>query len=597
MSPPSPTQPEPAESPFERADAPEETRTRPRLRLPWELALVATIWLSLFPYSALLNNPNERTRVLQARALVERGSLAIGDTFRDRRGLLLVRDPYGNISPYPFVNDLALVCTDPTQSPPDCEGKLYPAKAPGAALLGVPALALARAAGLVPDGPRGEAAATWVLRYGGVALPMLLALAALSSLLGRAGLPPPLRRRVVLAAGLGTTLFPYAISFTGHATASGALLGGVFLLERARRQRGARGLAWASLGGHVTAWAVLFEYHAAIAVAVVGAWVLLSRDRGRLVPGFALGALGALAIHFAAHEAMFGSPLKTGHFFLLSAHNRAGQAHGFMGIDGLHAWALHGNLFDPYVGLVPLMPWLAVGFLAGAPSLLRRGAGTLPVGLGRTLVAIPLVYLLFVSTLGNWRVMNGWSIGPRYLVPALLPTAFVAGVGWLRLTRWPLASRALAGLAAASVVVVWAITATFPSPPPTARNPFAELALPLLSQGYGVRNVLQGVGGVGLWFLGALAAVAAAWIALGPPGSPPEAPTQAPAPPRPLGPWARGSLPAAAARLAALAVAVLWLGVWARVRPSAPAARAQAQAYCKQFGEGIRPNGPPHPFW
>ena len=67
--------------------------------------------------------------------------------------------------------------------------------------------------------------------------------------------------------------------------------------------------------------------------------------------------------------------------------------------------------------------------------------------------------------------MNGWSIGPRYLVPALLPAAFVAGVGWLRLTRWPLASRALAGLAAASVLVIWAITATFPSPPPTARNP------------------------------------------------------------------------------------------------------------------------------
>lgn len=565
-------------------------------RFPWELGLVALVWFSLFPFSARLNNANERPRVLQARALVQRGSLSIGETFRNRRGRLMVRDLYGRTFTRPFVNDIALVCEDPTQQPPSCVGKIYPAKAPGTALLGVPALALARAAGLVQDGPGDEAAATWFLRYGGVVLPMLVALGLLGALLARAGLPTPLRRRVILAAGLGTTLFPYALAFVGHSLASGALVAGVYLLDRARRQPGPRAVAWATLGGHVTGWAVLFEYHAAIAVAAVGIWVVVSPHRRRLVPGFALGALGALGLHMALHQAMFGSPLKTGHFFLMTAHNRAGQAHGFMGIDGLHAEALMDNLFDPYMGLVPLMPWLAVGFLAGAPGLLRRGSGRLGVGPGRVLVAVPLVYLLFVSTLGNWRVMNGWSIGPRYLVPALLPMAFVAGVGWLRLARWLVAERLLAGLAAAAVVMVWADTAAFPSPPDSVGHTFAELAVPLLGQGYAVRNVFQALGDAGLWALGGLAGSAALWIALGRTGgtSQPPSPGDPPEPAR-VRSWAPART--AMSRLVALLAATAWLGYAAGVKPSPPKTRAAAQAFCKRAGEGQRPGAPPHPFW
>ena len=138
------------------------------------LVLVFCAWVYLFTYSASLKNPNERTRVLQARAMVEYGQFHIGDTRTKRRGRFAVRDLYGN--KYKGVNDVGLVCNDSAKSPPKCEGKLYPAKAPGTSLMGAPVLFLASVVGLVPEGADGEITATWILRYGGVMFPMLGAL-------------------------------------------------------------------------------------------------------------------------------------------------------------------------------------------------------------------------------------------------------------------------------------------------------------------------------------------------------------------------------------------------------------------------------------
>ena len=491
----------------------------------WDLLLIGGLWLWLFPYSAALNNPNERTRVLQARAIAEYGQLHIGEIV-SVKGRLAARDLYGRIHGYDarrgnaFVNDVALRCTAPEESPPACAGRIYPAKPPGAALLGVPALLLGRGLGFVPAGPDGEIRATWVLRYGGVAVWVLLGLLALGRLLRLAGVPAPLERRVVLAAGLGTAVLPYALMFVGHAVAGAAVVGGLVLLLRARHA--ARPHAWALAGGHVTAWAVLLEYHAVLAVLALAVYATASADRRRLLPGFAVGALLAAGLFAGLHQTMFGSPFKTGHFFLMSAHNRASQAGGFLGIVGFRGAALRDHLVDPYMGLLPLMPWLVVGVAAGVVPALRGRLGALPAGASRALAAAVLLYLGFVSCLGQWREMNGWSIGPRYLLPAMLPMAVLAGIGWHQVAGWrvpvgAVLARVVAGLAAAATVAVTVVTAAFPSPPTSARNPFAELALPLLSDGFGVRNlgVPLGLGPLSLVPALLLAAAAATWIALG----------------------------------------------------------------------------------
>ena len=476
---------------------------------------IAVVWFFGFTYAEKLNNPNERTRVLQARAMLD-GKLHIGHT--ELRGCgLIVKDLYGanggSIS-YPFVNDVAIGCRGAQDVPgrctrlklskkgPDCVGKIYPAKAPGTALLGVPALAIADGLGFIPAGPKGERRATWVLRYGGVALFVLMGLWVFWDLLSMLGLQTRERTAVLLAAALGTGLYPYGIMFVGHAAAGMALLMGIWLVLRARRSSSRKRML-GFLGGLLTGAAVLFEYHAAIAAVVIGVWMLWTeRDRRRVLLGFILGALLAFAIHCWLHYSMFGSPLETGHMSLMSGHNRAGQAGGFMGMDGIHGKSLWLTIFDPYMGLFFMMPWLVVCAPIGFIVLLLGRVQGLSKGTGRVLAAVPLAYLVFVSTLGNPKVMNGWSIGPRYLVPAMAFLALVAGIGWIETwRRKPMIGAVMAGLAGASILVMVAVTLTFPQPPDGLRNVFGDWSVPVLLQGYGVSSFGTKIG------LGALSLV------------------------------------------------------------------------------------------
>ncbi len=327
--------------------------------------VLGLLMFTVFPYSARLNNPNERTRVLQAWAIVEHGQLHMGETIRDRRGRILFKDIHGNLSRRPFVNDIALVCEDPTKEPPKCVGKIYPAKPPGVTLLGVPSLWLARAVTFIEDPPIGEsgvtpkqmhqakrkwqkiveAKATWVLRYGGVVIPLLIALLTFVALLRRAGLSENVVRFSLWTTTLGTTLLPYGIIFVGHALAGASLLAGFVLLTRAHES--SRPTLIALAGGLLAGWSVLLEYQAVAPLLALCLWVVATRKGRKTILGFAAGSGMALAIFAWIHNAMFNSPLKTGHFFLTTAHNREGQSSGFLGVDGLHSGSLIDHLHSP----------------------------------------------------------------------------------------------------------------------------------------------------------------------------------------------------------------------------------------------------------
>lgn len=573
------------------------------------LGLVALAWLYVFTYSVALNNPNERTRVLQTRAIVEYGQLHVGETFKDPRGKLLVRDLYGRVHGGQFVNDLALVCEDTSKEPPNCVGKLYPAKAPGSTLLGVPTLWAMKTLGQLKEGPVSEGRATWWLRWGGVTVWVLAGFWLVGWLLRRAGLTRQEAAKVILVGGFGTTLFCYGVMFVGHALAGACLIGGIWALERARTKIAAgeynwKMWGWAKAAGVMTAWTVMAEYHAAVAVACVAGWVVVDRKLWRALPGFALGAGAVLAVFMWSHNAMYGHPLRTGHFFLMSAHNREGQSAGFLGIDRFHFQALVEVIFDPYMGILPLMPWLFLAAWVGVSKLLRRGdplasgatqsaatqpqpesdatLSTLSKGAQRVLVLIPLVYLIFVSMLAQWRVMNGWSIGPRYLVPAMMPALVVAGIGWVRLVRQkPTRGALLTGMAVASVVVVSALTVVFPQPPAEIRNPFIELAWPLLKEGYGVRNLgMVFLGGATLkpfFVLVGVGLLVVLW----------------PSNPNPLRDWK----PTARALVLALGLCALWLGVMSRW-PDTPNKDTikWAQQLVRDTAEGWHPDQP-RKFW
>jgi hypothetical protein len=570
------------------------------------VALVGLAWVYVFPHSVILNNPNERTRVLQARALVEYGQWHVGEVYASRTGRLLVSDLYGRAYGGQFVNDLGLVCEDPALSPPQCVGRLYPAKAPGVALLGVPALWLAKATGWLKPGPEDEGKATWIVRLGGVTLWSLVGLWLVGRLLVRAGAGRGVAARVVLVGGFGTNALCYGVMFVGHTLAGACLVGAVWALERAGdrlanapgRRVDARAWAWGAAGGALAAWAVMSEYHAAVAAAVVGGWAVIDRRLWRALPGFAAGGVAVLALFLWAHKVMFGHPLRTGHFFLMSAHNRDGQADGFLGIDRFRFEALFETLFDPYMGLLPLMPWVVVGVWIGAPPLLRglggaagAGCGRLSTGAGRALAMIPLVYLAFVSMLAQWRVMNGWSVGPRYLVPAMMAALVVAGLGWASALRAaPKRAAGMAGLAAGGMVVISAITVVFPQLPADIRNTFVEVAWPLLWEGYGVRNLgmLWGPGTLTPFF--ALLCVAAVWVLW------PAAPLPAAAP-SPSQPQHRPARQRALLAAIALAAASLWLAsTWYWPETPNHDKVLQARQLVRDHAEGWHPTDR-RPLW
>lgn len=546
----------------------------------WALLAIAALWLYLFPYSAALNNPNERTRLMQAWTLAEQGSLCIGQAHLDGRGRKSYTDLFEQRHFGYFVNDMALVCDDPTADHPHCAGKLYPAKAPGTALLGVPGLSIAAAFGWLDYAPQYEARATWMARYTGVALPTWLGLMMLAWLLARAGVAPTLRAKVLLATGLGTAVFPYAIMFVGHALAGAVLLIGAAFTERARLSRAP--VPWALVGGAVAAFAVLLEYHTAILVMAIATWVLVDSQRARVFPAFATGAAAMAILHITLHQAAFGSGLKTGHFFLLSEHNRASQASGFLGIDGFRFQAFADVLWDPYMGLIPIMAWLVYGAWFGIPQLWRHQVPNFSKGFSRLLVVIPLLYLFFVASLAQWRNMNGWSIGPRYLVPVLIPAALVAGIGWHTLLRHrPVHGWIMTGLAAASIVIVSAVTMVYPQPPDSVANPFVDLAVPLLSEGYGVRNLglALGLGTASLKPALIGVAVIALWVVLA---------------------W-RGLVPsfkkALVATLVAALVATAWVAGMYRWPHTTDKNQLQwSRDFVISSGEGTNPQQPPTMF-
>lgn len=563
-----------------------------------DLLCLGLLWLVIFPYSARLNNPNERTRVLQSWAIVEHGQLHIGEAVPGRRGRVNYKDLHGRVHRRPFVNDVALVCDDAALEPPNCVGKIFPAKPPGVTLLGVPALWLARTLRFIEDAPVGEdgvtqaemnkarrswervveAKATWVLRYGGVAIPLLLCLLAFAALLQRAGLPRSFVRFALWTTALGTTVLPYGIIFAGHALAGAFLLASLTLLTQAGGGR--RGFALALAGGTLAGWAVLLEYQAAFPMLAIAAWVVMTRDGRKTFVPFALGSGSALAVFAWIHQAMFQSPFKTGHFFLLTKHNREGQGDGFLGVDGFHVGSVYDHLFDTYMGIAPIMPWLFVGLVLGLVALLRGGPQSLRPGTRAALAAMPILSLLFVATLGKWRLMNGWSIGPRYLLASIVPMAAVAAIGWgWLIQRHRLFVPVCGGLALASMWIVSALTMTDPSPSTAWLNPFGELAVPHLLEGYGVRHIFMGGGAPStitpiVWFFGVASLVALGALL-----------------------WGKPLRRVVLASVLSLALAFGWTSTLAKTQLTDPALAKRARKSALKRLEGVGPNTEKHRFF
>lgn len=373
-------------------------------------------------------------------------------------------------------------------------GRFYSNKAPGLAFAAYPAYRLLRLLFPAPT-PASAGPLLWALRLLTVSLVSVLALRRLASRLRPAsGSHPGAAPLVTFAVAFGTPYLFYARTLFAHAW-SAALLFLAWDRLRASEESGARrGAAAAGLAGLLAGGAVISEYTVAPIALVLAVRALARPDKRRLA-AFALGAAVPLAILLAYNAACFGSP------FTLSSAREADPAYaalaerGIFGLGAPSARVARELLLGPTRGVLLFSPFL-LWSLGGALRWWRSGKDRADCAfvLGAT-----GLFALALTGYPNWH--GGWSLGSRYLLPAVLLAALPAG----RALETAL-SRGL--FVAATVCAVGAhalLTSTFAHLSPDQAWPAATTSAWFLARGW----VAQSLGTV--FGLGGAAALVVPW--------------------------------------------------------------------------------------
>jgi hypothetical protein len=433
--------------------------------------IVATYLLS-FPYHPRLRSPNELSRLMQTRAIVDFGDLDLNRAMR----------VYGPIG------DLSVV-----------RGRYYPSKAPLMSFAAVPVYAVLRTLsggkpGSVPEIPL----VFWSRLFLTVA-PTLAMLVVLRRFLA-AHVAPVIADALTMTYALGTLAFSYSLLFMSHQTTAVLLFAAFYGIWHASRSSERRaGLLLAA--GVLAALAVAAEYTSALCAGLLAVYVGLiasprtARSVLTSVAMFGAGALPVLGLLMLYQAHVFGGPFDTGYQHLADVAYQPWHQGGFLGIKTPEPYALVMSLFSPLRGLLALSPVLILGF-GGLGLLWRRKNSATPTrSLAVLTVLLVLGYLYFTASFSyaSW----GWTTGPRHLtglVPfLLLPAALV----FERLSDGQVRG-VPAGLALGSVVVTSALTSINYIPDDISEGVFG-LFLPLAERGDVLPSMLNVLGLVNPW--------------------------------------------------------------------------------------------------
>jgi len=445
------------------------------LRRGWPYVVVGFLFLATSPYFAGLNNPNEMSRLYAAQAFVRSGEFAVDGVIR-RWG--------------------------PTDDLARRSGRRYSSKAPWQSLVAVPAVAVAPSLNRL-FGLSGEKRHVlyWARLFATV-LPtwafacLMLAWARRRCL--ELGAPLEVGTGVGLSIALGTMLYPYALTLTGHAWAALAV-GAAYLglIGLGRRTPAEAGWRWTALGiGFACALAPFAEYPAALAAfpIVVGAiWMAPDwRRRAEVTAYLGLGGLLPFGLGLWAHQRMWGHPLKTGYSFLANPAYADAHSTGFFGVGLPRLDTLAKVLFSAETGLFFFSPVLLVGL-----AMLVRSAFPQDPNKRHRLVARVggigvLALFLFIAGHSAWR--GGWTLGPRYIIPV----APLLGVWVVEAMVVPSVRPYALVLGALSICVTGFSAALYPHLSDVYSNPVAHFVLPTYAAGhapYGLGALLGLKGG------------------------------------------------------------------------------------------------------
>lgn len=411
--------------------------------------IVVALWTALallvIPVFAHFPSPNEFTRWALAVAVVEHGTIEITN----------VAPLFGRS----MIEDVSLV-----------DGRLYSNKAPGVATLTIPAYALAQLFTGTASAETMRPTLT-AMRWLGATLPVILLALSFVRVARRLGVDDERITFGVFALLFATPLFAYGLLLFSHAFAASALFGAWALLFREPQPR-ARTVA---LAGLLLGAAAISEYPVAIACAVIACCALAHLKRSHAALLVAGGALPLLLLALY-NQAAFGSPFTLGSGFEADPAYRRLAATGLFGISLPSPARAVRLLLDPSKGLLVLSPVLLLAI---------RGFGPLRRALSKpafaAAIGAPAALWLVYAGYPNWH--GGWTVGVRYLVPAL--PFLVLAVLMAPRTRFD------ALLAGASALAVTVTSLAFPFVPPDVAAPWVSFGGHLLRYGHRAPNLLD----------------------------------------------------------------------------------------------------------
>jgi len=328
-----------------------------------------------------------------------------------------------------------------TRDVSEFEGHVYATKAPGLALVTLPAFAVVEATGMRTTGD--PTRVIWALHLWGAALPAL-GLVLLVGLLGDR-LAPGLGLAAGVTLGLATLVLAFSTLFFSHALSAFVAFAAFALLWRERA--GPQRLPLVAAAGALSGFAVAIEHPLVFAGAVLGAYAIARPGWLRRGAAYTAGVVVGLAPLLLYNTWAFRNPFHFAYEDNLTAPG-IDPGRGFFGF-GWPSLGITRDLLFSSMGLLVLTPVLALGVLGIALMWRQRRAEALVVA------GVVAAYLLYNSSLRYFSPFGGLG-PPRYLV-TLIP--FAALPLALAYRRFPLATLALALISALQMVVT---TATGP---------------------------------------------------------------------------------------------------------------------------------------
>jgi len=221
-----------------------------------------------------------------------------------------------------------------------------------------------------------------------------------------------------LSFGVATPAWGWATAFFGHALAGSCLfLAFTAIFYLSQGTYGSRmGMLLGFIAGALLSWAVVVEYPAVFASAVIAVYgVVTCRQLERKSYIRALISAGVGGIIFIIpllvyNYAAFGSPLSVSYKYV---EGFEGMRVGYFGMTYPHLDVMYNIIFSKYRGILWISPVLIITPVA--LYLLWKNHEYRSVVIAVS--AISVYYLLFNSAYIYWSA--GWSTGPRYITPIL----------------------------------------------------------------------------------------------------------------------------------------------------------------------------------